>query len=422
MQIAVVATLAAPILCGIPAATLLLGVQPASDVSPDSSRLITEAQFLQPLLAGEHPSIPILDARVDTARALQIEARTPSDPVIAGSVEDPSGGERELEASASWEPPRPDRRRLEIRAAGAGVAASEASREAELLRLELEARAAFARWWLEDRTATLLAARTARLSGLAARQRARADAGEAAGLEARRAELAAAHATSEGARASGRLEAARAEAELWTTTTTVGAHPERPPLPSPPALAESPAALESLRHSLTESELQRRATDKVFDLPEVTLGWKRVETPTRDFDGPVAALAWRVPLFERRRAERLAAGARLAALEAALEIAESNVARRRPALLAMYEELRRRSVAIVELLAASTDDIDRAEEAFDLGELDLTDLLDTLRLDLEVRLEALRLHAGALEAWRALRQLEADPFTASQPTPAVVPP
>ncbi|MGD2114291.1 MAG: hypothetical protein PVG07_04505, partial [Acidobacteriota bacterium] len=106
----------------------------------DSGALVTEAELLD-AVAGDHPALIALTGELGAARADLIEASTLPDPEVSVAREGPTGGVEQVDLTLSWQPPRPDRRRLAVETARAEVTAADARLEARRLDLRLHLRA-----------------------------------------------------------------------------------------------------------------------------------------------------------------------------------------------------------------------------------------------------------------------------------------
>lgn len=367
---------------------------------------LTEAEFLAPL-GPDHPVFHALAGDLGAARAAVVSARTLDDPALS-AVREETGAAEELELTLSWQPPHPQRRRLAVAAAEGEVAAAAARLEDELLGVELVLREVYAVWAVASARAAGLAAHLERVEELALRQRRRAEAGEASGLDARRLDLAVVELRASLARAEAEAAAAEASARAWRPELPDAVRPELPPLPEPPEeprgthprLAALEAELEAARRS---AELARR----VLAMPEVVGGWHREEEGGGSADGPIVGLAWPLPLFDRNRAERLAAEARVDVLSARLELARRQLAGEREGRRGAYRHLRAAAREAEAAAATGAVAVEAASAAFRLGEADLTDLLDTLRSATGAELAALELREAALAAGRELARVSA---------------
>jgi outer membrane protein TolC len=328
--------------------------------------------------------------------------------------------------AVAWAPPIDGRRKRSIRVAEAGVDVETHRLEAQLVALRFEVREAYAAWAFGEARASLLAQHSARLEALARRMGNRAKAGEDSVLAARRMEIA--FASSNAALSQARAETAgwRERAAGWLGDASLdlsGKKPQVPNLPLasgdldphlPVSAASRPDVL-AARAEVEQAESLDQLSKRVFEAPEFLLGWKTLDNDLaggeRDFDGPVFAIFWKVPVFDRRRADRRAAASALDAAVAGEEWATRRARSELAATLAAYDELR---VSALDAWAdlESLDGVGRAAEAsFEAGESTVTDLLDSLRALLEARLAALDLYAAGLEAHRRLEVAAGRPLT-----------
>jgi outer membrane protein TolC len=148
----------------------------------------------------------------------------------------------------------------------------------------------------------------------------------------------------------------------------------------------------------------RRLAGRIYEAPELGLGWKRIDDHSFRASGPVFSASWTVPLFERRQADRKEAEARLAAARADLELLRSRTGAQSAGALAAYHRLVAEAGAAERAAGSTPDLVTGAAAAFQLGETGLTDFLDTLRAALAARLTALEVREAA---WAAQRDLEA---------------
>jgi cobalt-zinc-cadmium efflux system outer membrane protein len=391
-----------------------------------AGQILTETAFLHRLDA-EHPARIILDNEVRQARADELAARQWPNPDLEITREELEFGsetvEETTEVAVSWEPPLPHQRRHRRAAAASAVEAAEALRIAQVWKLRGQWRAAYARWALAEVRHELLDAQAATLATLAEQARRRADAGEAAGLEARRLELEAAALQGEVARAEAESRRARAGILARLPDLPAGIRPELPDLPQlpqPATPATAPTAQIHPQILALEAESQAaRSTEAALApriaLPRITLGRQREESAGRRSDGPIVAFGWSIPLTHPHRAERAKAQAQADSLAARLELARRQWEAERTAAHAAYRSLRNAAEAAKRNAAEAAPAATAITRAYRLGEAPLTDLLDTLRMQAQARHIALDLLEEALAVHRDLEQLTAT--TAGGTTP-----
>jgi cobalt-zinc-cadmium efflux system outer membrane protein len=384
-----------------PAATLaaLLLPQPLPGQPPST---LTEAEFLAPL-DDSHPAVLVLARELAAARAGVVAARTLENPELGALREDPTGSVEQLDVTVSWRPPHPGRRRLAIAASEAEVDAAAHRLDEDLLGLELHLREVYGRWALAVARGDRLAGQAARIDALAARERHRAESGESSGLDARRLALAAVETRAALARAGAEADTASAAARAWRPDLPDGVRPALPELPdlgaAPDAVHPRIAALEA---ELAAARRERELVARVVGMPEVVAGWQRQDGGTEVAEGPILGLAWPVPLFDRNRSERLSADARVREVSARLELARRRLAAEREGRRAAYRRLREAALDATAAADAGGPAVEAATAAFRLGEMDLTDLLETLRSSTAAELAALELREAALAAGREL--------------------
>lgn len=386
----------------------LAGLMPVLLAVPGAAApgsVVTEADVLSRLNATS-PAVVSQSLDRPLAEAAVLAARRVDNPVLALGREDPDGGTEQTEWSLSWQLPRAART-LEIAAATSAVDAATARVEDRLRSLRGTVRRDFARWAVASRRAASLAASVDRLDSLTTRERLRATQGETSGLAVRRLELAASALRARRALAVADEEQARGAVRGWWPELPADARPGLPALPQPPRLDvdSSHPRIDAARADVEVAELTRRASRRVVDSPELTVGWQRQESFSDSFTGPVLGLAWSVPLFDRRRAERAAAQARLDAARADAEMAVRTIDARRARASTHYSDLVREAAAARSVLTADASTLDAAEASFRYGELALTDLLEIERSIRDARLAWLDLHAAALAAHRELEAL-----------------
>lgn len=381
---------------------------------------LTEEAFLA-AVTGDHPAAVALAGEREVAAAEAIRASLLPNPTIEASVEEPDGAARETTAGVTWTPPLDGRRALRREAAERGLAAAEGRLAAARLRLRLDLRAVYAEWAFAWERRELLAAHLARVGELAGRARARAQAGEIAGLAARRFTLEEAQARADLARAEARLGAARAALGAWYPEAAEAARNARPaPLPLPPMAGAAPDLasrpdLVAREREVERAEITRRLSGKIFEAPALGLGWKRIEDRSAEASGPVVSAGWTVPLFDRRQADRREAEARLATARAELELARVRARAELAGALAAYERLRAEAAEADGAGTATGDLLTGASAAYQLGESGLTDLLDTLRAALAARITALEIREAAMAAQRDLEAAAGRPFPGDLP-------
>ncbi len=373
-------------------------------------RLLTEAEYLS-ALDEKHPAVRESAQALARAEARVTAARTFENPVLGGVREDPAGPIGQTDIVVSWQIPGAERGpEIEARESETQAVRTRLAHEFRTYRLAM--REAYAGWAVAHTRRERLAARAERVESLARREAARAEGGEASGLEANRLRLAAATLRSRVVLAEVASEGARAEAAAWRPDLPVDTYPVLPDLPEAPSLDGVGTGVRAAEADLAAAELAREATRRYMASPEVTVGWRRQDLTPGAVDGPIFGFAWSLPLFDRRQASRKTAIAGLEAARARLELIEREGTVSRTAASNNFARL---SVALAEArqeLGRSDRLLDGAEEAFRQGESGLTDLLETHRSVTEAELAMLDLHEAALAAHRELKRLAGSAGTA----------
>ncbi|HUP23250.1 MAG TPA: TolC family protein, partial [Thermoanaerobaculia bacterium] len=160
--------------------------------------------------------------------------------------------------------------------------------------------------------------------------------------------------------------------------------------------------LHALLAELESVALEEQLASRIFRFPEVSIGWQRLEDGPATFDGPVAGVELALPLFDRNRSQRLEMEGRRRALEARIAQREREMASSWQAALEVYELLRAQASAAAGVSGDADSVVTGAAAGFRLGESDLADFLEALRAARDAELDALELHAAALEALRQL--------------------
>ena len=367
---------------------------------------VTEQVFLA-AVSDAHPASRALAGELGAAEAERLQAALLSDPRLEIGREELDDVERETIWGVAWTPPVDGRRRWAIRAADAGIEAEQSRLESRLIELRRDVRQSYAAWADGEARVALIAEHSGRLEGLAKRMRNRAEAGEESLLDARRLEIAFESSKARLSQARASAAGARARAAAWLVDDALDVSTTQPALPE---LTEVPSELDSAlrpdlraaRSRVEQAEALERLSRRVAAAPEILLGWKSFEAAGNDLGGPAFALSWQVPVFDRRRADRMAAESAVAAAGAHNEWAIRRAASELAAALATYDELRHSALSAQGALE-SLDDVARAATAsYEQGESTVTDLLDALRAVLEARLVTLDLSTAALEAHRQL--------------------
>ena len=379
-------------------------------------RVLTEAEYLS-ALDEKHPAVRESVQALARAEARVTAARTFANPVLEGIREDPAGPIGQTDILVSWQIPGAERG-PEIEARESEVQAVRTRLAHEFRTYRLAMREAYAGWAVANARRQRLAARAERVESLARREAARAERGEASGLEANRLRLAAATLRSRVVLAEVASEGARAEAAAWRPDLPVDTYPVLPDPPDAPSLDGVGTGVRAAEADLAAAELAREATRRTMASPEVTVGWRRQDLTPGAVDGPIFGFAWSLPFFDRRQASRETANAGLEAARARLELIEREVTVSRGAASNNFARLSAALAEVLRELDGSDRMLDGAEAAFRQGEASVTDLLETHRSVTEAELAVLDLHEAALAAHRELERVAGSAGTAAGLVPA----
>jgi outer membrane protein TolC len=378
---------------------LLAGILPVFTAwAAAAQSVVTEGEFLSGLTAS-HPAMIAASEEAALARAAAIGARALENPSIEIVREDPSGPAAQTDLMLSWQLPDPSRR-LRVETAEKQLEAAVARLAHNRLLVELEMREAYAAWAIASAQRDHLSGLLTQIEALTARERLRAERGEASGLEAHRLALAASALRARTALAAAAEREGAAMARGWSPQLPADARPALPELPPLPPLADSHPLVIAAQADLDAALAAQRLAGRYIAAPGLMLGWQRQETGPESFDGPLYGVNWSLPLFRRNQPERVIADARVEVTRAQLERIRREVTARRQAAVDTYDTL---AAAVRELDAASIENermLRGAEAAFLLGEASLTDLLETWRSATEAEMAALELREAAMRTLR----------------------
>lgn len=381
--------------------------------SSDASETLSEADYLAAILGDDHPASLALGERLDAMRAEARRAGALENPLLGIGREAPGDGREQVTWGLTWRPPLDGRRGLRTSAAEAGVDAARLDRDVAFAELRAEMRGAYAAWALAAEREAVVVVQLAQLRRLVAAARERARLGEESGLAARRLSLAAVEVEAFATRA----EAERIEGEAvalgWIGDVTRDVRPQLPPLPEVPTGIDSVEhpVLAARRHEVKEAELRLRLSRRFLEFPEITVGRQHVREPNFDSEGLVVGGSWPLPLFDRQRADRIAAESRLRVSKARLELETRRIAALLSGSTAAYARLREGALGTADSLRAVDRIVESAVARFQAGESSSTELIETMRSVLSARVTALELYADALAAHRKLELAEARPLT-----------
>jgi cobalt-zinc-cadmium efflux system outer membrane protein len=368
---------------------------------PVHAQILTEQQFLDDALPS-HPGIAVAEANIAAASGVRRQVGIVNNPVITWERENPDLAPRQDTWRLGWRLPF-DGRRHRMAAADAEVAASRTELDATRLATRLELRSLFASWYLAVEREALLLAHLEKTSRLAGWLQARADEGEAAGVEARRLELEVEVVEREVSASRAEALAWRAAAGIWSSMVTDDIRPTRPPLPTPPAAAGigDRSDILTLVHRVAAAESRLSLERRVLEPPVISAGWIEIRDGRQSFDGPVFGVIWPLPLFDRNQGKRQVAAAEADGARSEVEVSRRLALQQAEAALASYSEL---FEAVVRggSSAVTAGVVEAVFAAFAAGEASLTDVLDALRATVDVQMARVDSMARALAAERDL--------------------
>lgn len=368
---------------------------------PIHAQILTEQQFLDDALT-DHPAVAAAEADVGAASGARRQAGILGNPELTWEREGPYDSARQDTWRLFWRLPF-DGRRHRIAAADAAVDASKSELADARLRNRLEMRSLFASWYVAAEREAVLDSNLDRVRRLADRLRARAEGGEASGVEARRLGLEVEVLEREAGAARAEALAWRSAAGSWCVRVSGDVEPARPPLQPPPAIIDigGRADIAALTHRAAEAEARYQFERRVLEPPVISAGWLEIKDGGLSFDGPVLGVAWPLPVFNRNQGAREAAEAGVMKAGFELEAARKRALQQSRSALALYTELYREAVRSAGY-GADFDVVDAMLAAFEAGEASLTDVLDALRTTVDVRMARLETLACALAAEREL--------------------
>jgi outer membrane protein TolC len=374
---------------------------------------VTEEQFLS-AFTGESPAVRALTEGLARAEAAQRRARTLANPRADFWREAPEANPRLVNWTVAWTPPLDGRYGLGKRAADAGVEAAQQRLSVEKAGLRRELRAAFAEWSLARERLEVVRRQLDVVHGLAEIERQRARAGEESGLSARRFTLAETEVRATAATAEAALVRAEARARAWRPDLSADTAPAPTLLPEPPTVSDDVPSpeLKALALDVEQAVLEGKRAGRFVTFPTLQVGWQQLDDRGTSRTGPILAIGWTIPLFDRDQAARHESTRRQAIAQARLSLGRTRVA----------AEIEGSATAYRTLFAASreargaSEDADRviaaATAAFRAGEASLTDLLDSLRAASGARIAEIDLRGQALEAHRELEAALGRPLMA----------
>lgn len=362
---------------------------------------LTERDFLEDALAN-NPEIAAAEAAVAAADGSRRQAGIVDNPEISWEREDPAFLPRQDTWALEWRLPF-DGRKHRVAAGDAALAVATAQLEAKRLELRIEMRSIFAGWYVAAARAQILQTHLERTERFAGWLRARAEEGEAAGVEAKRLDFEVEILQRQAVQARAEAWSRCSAAAVWSTRVTVDVRPTRPGLAPPPATAGTGDRqdLEALAHHSAEVDAQTRVMRRALEPPAISVGWTQIRDGELSFDGPVYGVAWPVPIFDRNQGNRRAGEAEARQARFELDAARRHADAQVQAALVAYSELYE-FAATADGDPADADVAAAVFAAFEAGEADLTDVLDAHRSTVDLRLARLETLWAALTAEREL--------------------
>jgi outer membrane protein TolC len=374
---------------------------------------LTEAQALE-RLSMDSPRVRAIRASVDVARADALAASRWPNPRVTVNRES-AVGITEYISTVGQVLPITGRRELAIRSASASADAAASRADDQLRRVRADLRLAYIelvaatfRW----QEMSIAADRVRDLATVIAKREA---AGDAAGFDRLRAELAALDLEAEAFAFTEAKDLAGLQLSAFFADGPFGISAVPPNLPgwsaNPPpsqplplideafALAERKRGdLRALQQDLASAEFAERAAARgLYPEPEIVAGTKSSSAGTGDVGGVFAVHAT-LPLFERARPERAIARARAAEARARIESFRTALRVQFAVLFRSVVE-RREKAAQYRAHEAATRDLDRiAEISYEAGERGIQELLDVYRTTAAARIRQIDLDLSVRRA------------------------
>ncbi len=371
---------------------------------------LNESDFLS--RAAAQPGVAtLLDGPVLSAAAEAQRASIWANPVAEVERESPGEERRQTTWSLSWQAPLDPRRGPLRAAARASADAAVEDRAWSALELRAELRRTYADWALAVERVTASADLLGRVRNLVAVLSDRARSGEESGLALRRLQLAAVELEAQAGNAAAELARTEGAARAWIG----GADEYELSLPALPEPAEMNAGIEhpflgARQLEVEAAEHRDRASRRFLSFPGFFIGLQQIREPGFEEDGLTFGGSLALPLFDRQQADRAEAKAGLASARARLELETARTHARRAAAEEAYRRLRDAAASSRAVIDQSDAVIESATARFQMGEGDLTELLETLRGVLASRLASLDLYGNALAAHRELELAAGQPL------------
>jgi cobalt-zinc-cadmium efflux system outer membrane protein len=372
------------------------------------SLTLTESDALE-RLSVDSPRVRAMRAGIDIARVDVLAAGRWPNPRITFDRESVAGVTENM-VMVAQPLPITGRRRLEVDAASAMVAASSSRSDDEVRRLRADLRLVFADLVAAETREHELSAARDRLRGVADVLAKREAAGDAAGFDRLRAEREVLEIEAD--RAAAGIDRARAQgmlagffAGVSDPSRLTAVRVSRPPAAVPPveALVEQAESIRgemsALRHEIEAAQFSERAANRRrIPEPEVVAGTKSSTAGGGDV-GSVVTVHATIALFDRARPERALALAKAAQAEARLNAFRLTLGGQIAALRAVVLERRAAAERYRADAIRSADQIARiAQVSYDAGERGILELLDAYRATATAQLRQAALDAGVRQA------------------------
>jgi cobalt-zinc-cadmium efflux system outer membrane protein len=388
-------------------ATLLAVVVPSRAAA--QALTLTESEALT-RLSPDSPRVRAIRAPIELARADVLAAGRWPNPRLTFDRESVAGITENM-LMVTQLLPITGRRRLDVQAAEAMVAASSSRVDDEFRRLRADLRLAFAELLAAQARERELTASRDRLRGLAEVLAKREAAGDAAGFDRLRVEREGldsdadrAVAAIDRARAQGTLAGFFADVPdpsgLEATSSSTAVSIAIPSVEELIAHAEATRGdLMALRHEIEATRFAERAAGRrLVPEPEFVAGSKSSTAAGGDI-GSVVSVHATIPLFDRARPERALAVARAAQAEARLDALRQVLRVQIAALRATVVERRAVADRYRSEAVHSAEQIERiAQVSYDAGERGILELLDAHRIGAIARVRQSTLDAAARQA------------------------
>jgi cobalt-zinc-cadmium efflux system outer membrane protein len=389
------------LVCAVAAAFTMTGTARAQSVTLSESEVLRQ-------LSTENPRIQAARAGVEVVRADVLAAGRLPNPRVTYNREAVAGVSENM-VMVSQTLPVTGRRRFDVNAATARVAASSQRAEDQIRRIRADVRLAYTDVWAAQERERELARSRDRLNELAAILGKREAAGDAAGFDRLRADREVTDV--DASRGLAAAQRAQAQANLSSFLTAPGLNAietVRPGITAPmlPTLDELMGRAETSRGDLVALArdveaagfAEQSAARRVIPEPEVVAGTKTSNALGGDV-GSVVSVHVSIPLFDRAQPERAAAQARGRQARVEADVLRQTIRAQIAAWRAAVVERRAVAERHRATLATGPGEIERiAQVSYEAGERGILELLDAFRTGSTARLRQTELDAAVREA------------------------